>query len=382
MSLATWLFRRRRLLPVPPGAPTPFSWVLDDGASDFSGPSLSLGNRRLLVYPEDSGSLLITAPFGGGTLWFWTPAGQPGKSEWPVGAYDTQIAILLANANVNVTFVGLYRYDSQGNPIELYAAGGTTVSCGTTGPKRWQGITVAPAIQPAAGDRLRLGFTFESIAKGSQDVTIGFGVPDRDYLKVPILMGNPQIVWNGNTLAFPGPLTAYQADLDPDREIDFSAGRVAASILHSLGDKLRVELGNFADAQFEADLDAWWSWASQGKQYAFALDSADVVDLTLSGAAAAGQKDIPLANTSSVVVGARYRLREAAGPEEEIVTIASVTVNVKATAVSNLKFGYVTGDIFRSRDYFPKMVSVDSKKPWMEHLTTWTLDHQMAEDRG
>ena len=217
---------------------------------------------------------------------------------------------------------------------------------------------------------------------GTNDVTLGYGDPTRDTIEVPILMGNPQIIWNGNTLTFPGPLTGYDAGVDADRELAFSGGRVAAGLLHSIGDTVRIELGNFDDAQFEADLRAWWSWAAQSKQYAFALDSADVVNLTLSGAAAAGQKDIPLADTSSVVVGRRYLLREAAGPEEEVITVASITANVKAVAVANLKYGYLTGDRFRAIDFFPKMVSMDAKKPWLQHYTTWSLEHLMAEDRG
>ena len=81
-------------------------------------------------------------------------------------------------------------------------------------------------------------------------------------------------------------------------------------------------------------------------------------------------------------VGRKYLLREGAGPEEEVIQIASITTNVKATAQNNLKFDYLAGDKFRSIDYFPKMVSLDKNKPWRQNLTTWSLKHQMTEDRG
>jgi hypothetical protein len=363
----------------------PWIWTLDDDASDLLGPTPTIADKRLLRYAENSGSLVVSAPFGShATLWFWSPANQPGQSDWPEGPYDVQLWILVANANIDVRLTSLFRCDGFGAPIELYTPAGADLNCGTTGSKRWQGITTAPIIQPTSGDRLRAGFTFTNNgAKGTQEVTIGFGNPARDYVEVPILMGNPQIVWNGNTLAFPGPLTAYDPDIEADGDLAFSGGRVAAGILHSLGDVVEIELANFEDAQFEADLRAWWAWAAQKKQYAFAFDSADVVNLALNGAAAAGQKDIPLADTSSVVVGRSYLLREAAGPEEEIIQVASVTVNVKAVAQNNLKFGYITGDKFRAIDYFPKMVSLDTKhRPWRQHFTTWSLTHRMAEDRG
>jgi hypothetical protein len=86
------------------------------------------------------------------------------------------------------------------------------------------------------------------------------------------------------------------------------------------------------------------------------------------------------------VVGKRYLLREAAGDEEEIIKVASITTNVKAVADVNLKYGYLTGDVFRSLDYFPKVVSLDSdiplQVPGEDHVTTYTFDHLMREDKG
>jgi hypothetical protein len=55
---------------------------------------------------------------------------------------------------------------------------------------------------------------------------------------------------------------------------------------------------------------------------------------------------------------------------------------VKAVAQSNLKFGYVSGDSFRSPDYFPKMVALDADEPVIEHPTNWTLELLMREDKG
>jgi hypothetical protein len=363
----------------------PWVWTLDDGPSDLDEPGADLGNGRLLRYPEASGSLVLTIPFGGSaTLWLWSPANQPGAEDWPVGSYDVQLWVLGANSRVDVGLTSLYRASGTGTAIELYASGSLGVlSCGTTGGKRFQGTTLAQTGQPTAGHRLRLGFTFtHNGGFGGTTVTVGFGVEGRDYLAVPILMANPQIVWNSNVLSFPGPLTGYRWLRKCDRQMDVSSGRVSAVAVRSSYDEVRAQLENFEDQQFAVDLEAWFSWARRGNQYSFALDSADVVDLALNGAAAAGQKDIPLANTSSVVVGRRYRLREVAGDEEEVIQVASITTNVKAVAQNNLKYGYLTGDVFRSLDYFPKVVSGDNDIPLERRITTYAFDHLMLEDRG
>ena len=364
----------------------PWAWTLDDNASDLVSGSGELFNRRMLHWPEEIGTFVVTVPAGTTKDgFFYSPANQPGNHDWPGGEpWTVRIYVVSGNPRIELQ-VFLNRVDGAGTVLEVYSPVTGLQNLGSAGPRTFTGTTQAQvaAPLPTSGHRLRVGLKFIHDGKlGSQDVTLGFGDPERDTVEVPILMGNPAITWNGNTLAFPGPLTRYDADVDADREIAFSGGRVSATLLHSMGDTVHIETGNFDDAQFEADLRAWWSWAAQGKQYAFALDSADVVNLTLNGAAAAGQKDIPLADTSSVVVGRRYLLREAAGPEEEIIQVASIVANVKAVAQANLKFGYLTGDRFRAIDYFPKMVSLDEKKPWRQHFTTWSLEHSMAEDRG
>jgi hypothetical protein len=356
-------------------------WTFDDNASDVTGAGV-LFRRRMLHYPEEIGTFSHSLPAESvRDGYFYSPANQPGHHDWPVGTWTVKVFVVSAPTDMLLT-VALDRVDGTGAFIQSYAPDSAQQS--GTGAKTFTGTTVAQTTSPVptTGHRLRVHLTFENVQPSSGTVTLGFGDDERDTVEVPILMGNPAIVWNGNTLAFPGPLTRYEPDIEAEGEIEFSTGRVAAGLLHSLGDLVEIELGNFDDAQFEADLRAWWAWAAQKKQYAFALDSADVVNLTLSGAAAAGQKDIPLADTSSVVVGRKYLLREAAGPEEEIIQVASITTNVKAVAVNNLKYGYLTGDKFRAIDYFPKMVSLDKNKPWRQHLTTWSLLHRMAEDRG
>lgn len=109
------------------------------------------------------------------------------------------------------------------------------------------------------------------------------------------------------------------------------------------------------------DLIAWWSWARQGKLWAFAMDSGAAASTTLDGAAAAAQKDVPLTATTGFSAGDICLLRaEDDDDESESVEIDTVTAGVKITAVDNLKFSYAAGDTFRHIDYWPQVISLDA----------------------
>lgn len=102
---------------------------------------------------------------------------------------------------------------------------------------------------------------------------------------------------------------------------------------------------------------AWWSWARQGKTWAFALDSANVGNTTLDDSAAAGQKVIPVAATAAFAVDDFCLLRAVDNDDEfEIVKIASISAGVSVTAESNLVYSYTSSDTFRHKGYFPSVI--------------------------
>jgi len=131
-----------------------------------------------------------------------------------------------------------------------------------------------------------------------------------------------------------------------------------------------INLHGIQEMAFEAhfsetiyrDLVAWWSWARQGKSWAFAKDSDNVGNTTLDGAAAAGQKNVPLTATTYLTSGDVCLLRAVDNDDEyELVVIDSVDSGVKIVAVDNLKFSYTANDIFRHKDYWPDVVSLDTE---------------------
>lgn len=107
---------------------------------------------------------------------------------------------------------------------------------------------------------------------------------------------------------------------------------------------------------------AWWSWARQGKVWAFAFDSGNTGNTTLDAAAAAAQKVIPVAATAAFAVGDYCLIRaEDSDDEYEIVEIASISAGVSITAVDNLIFSYASSDILRHWDYWPEVISLDDE---------------------
>lgn len=112
--------------------------------------------------------------------------------------------------------------------------------------------------------------------------------------------------------------------------------------------------------QLYYDLWAWWSWARQGKTWSFALDSANVANTTLDGAAAAAQKTVPLTATTSLTAGDFGLIRNIRSDDEfEVVEINTVSAGVSVAVVDNLKYTYAATDTFRHLDYFPSVISLD-----------------------
>lgn len=193
-------------------------------------------------------------------------------------------------------------------------------------------------------------------------------------------MALPRLIFDGVNVDFPQEVSGFEKLRKVRAKMAFSASGVSSKITEHLFDEVEIEVDNFADRAFYRRLQAWWAHAAQGKPYAFALDGADVVDTTIDGDAASGQKVIPLADTTGVLVGKFYRLRTADSLREEVIQVDSVSAGVSATAVENLIYSYASGDIFRSEDYFPKVVSLDDEFPAEEKPTlTFNFKHKFRE---
>jgi hypothetical protein len=113
---------------------------------------------------------------------------------------------------------------------------------------------------------------------------------------------------------------------------------------------------------------AWWAWARQGKEFSFALDSADIGNTTLDAAAAAGQAVIPVVATGAFTAGDVCFVKDIASDDEfELITIDSVSAGVSVTATTSLIYTYASADILRHKDYFPNVKLVGNS--WLPEHT-------------
>ena len=125
----------------------------------------------------------------------------------------------------------------------------------------------------------------------------------------------------------------------------------------SLYGRIEYEFDAYFSQAVYYTLWGWWSWARQGKEWAFALDSANVGDTTLDASAASGQKVIPLTATAAFANDDYCFIKAVDVDDEfEIVQIDSISAGVSVTVKSNLVYSYNASDVFRHKDYFSSVV--------------------------
>jgi len=113
---------------------------------------------------------------------------------------------------------------------------------------------------------------------------------------------------------------------------------------------------------------AWWSWARQGKEWSFTIDSAKVGSTTLDDSAAAGQKVIPVTATTTFATGDVCLLRAIDSDDEfELITIDTISSGVSITATTNLIYSYTSADTLRYKDYFPSVKLLGNS--WLPNYT-------------
>jgi len=148
--------------------------------------------------------------------------------------------------------------------------------------------------------------------------------------------------------------TTYKQERKENRA---SSGKIETINIYGIQE---LRFAAYFDEDTYRDLIAWWSWARQGKTWAFAMDSGNVGNTTLDDAAAAAQKNVPLTATAAFASGDYCLLRAADNDDEfEIVEVDSVDAGVKIVAIENLIFTYAASDIFRHWDYWPEVITID-----------------------
>lgn len=105
---------------------------------------------------------------------------------------------------------------------------------------------------------------------------------------------------------------------------------------------------------------AFWSWAGQGKPFAFANSASQTGSTTIASSISASATSITVASGSSFAASDEVYLRSAssAGVFElaKISTISSASV----TLTAGTKYAYNSGSIFRHKAYWGSCVMIDT----------------------
>jgi hypothetical protein len=194
-------------------------------------------------------------------------------------------------------------------------------------------------------------------------------------------MGLPRIVYNSINLDFPRPLSDYRVGDVFRGGKNTADGGLTETVRAGTWDRVTIAMETFSQASFYRDLVAWWAWASRGKQYSFALDRDKVVNTTMVNAESAGATVIELVSITGIAAG-YYQMISADRLSREIVEVQSAGGGA-ATLVTGTKYAYSAGDVFRDINFWPKCVTADDERPFVElPVLAYSFRHVFLEDRA
>lgn len=188
-------------------------------------------------------------------------------------------------------------------------------------------------------------------------------------------MSNPTITWlpsgesTTQSLTFPRMVSMYQGGRSVDGATSVSLGGVAVSVIHDVYDDFQIELKGFGptnDPTFFAQLWSWWSHASRGGEFAFALDGANTLDTTTSAASTQGDTTLSVASTSSLAVSDWVTLEDVDDPTKterrQVSAISGADVGLTPT----ISYSFGSGSLMRHAEYLPACVTAGKRRPFQE----------------
>ena len=178
-------------------------------------------------------------------------------------------------------------------------------------------------------------------------------------------MSNPAFYWTptdetaNETASFPRPPHKFAGFRLTDRATQISAGGKAVSTIYDTWDEFELELRAFgpeSQPAFFAALTSWWSHASQGGEFAFALDADKSTDTTLSSAASQGDTTVSVNSTASVSVGDWLLIEDPSnyGKYERRKVSAISGADIGLTV--GVSYGFAAASVVRHADYLPACI--------------------------
>ena len=121
-----------------------------------------------------------------------------------------------------------------------------------------------------------------------------------------------------------------------------------------------MEIDFYLTADKYRDAIAWWSWARQGKPFAFANSASNTGATTLASAASPSDLDLEVVSASSFASSDEILIRSVVTDNVfELVKISAIS-STTVTITAGLKYAYAAGAIFRHKDYWNACIMLDA----------------------
>ena len=171
----------------------------------------------------------------------------------------------------------------------------------------------------------------------------------------------PKFVW-GASSSHSMTLTQGRTGIKPDytqsrNQLRAASGKVEQINIHGIQE---VECDLYITQDQYRTAVAWWSWARQGKSFAFAYSGSNTGNTTLASSVAASATSVNVSGSgTSFVAGDTVLIRSASSDDTyELAKISAVSLST-VTLTAGTLYAYNSGGVFRHYDYYPDVITLD-----------------------
>jgi hypothetical protein len=194
-------------------------------------------------------------------------------------------------------------------------------------------------------------------------------------------MGYPTISWiprgasttqSLSCSAIAHSFSLLEGGVSVDRAQAFTKGGKTTAVVHDAWHQYTVEMEGFGPekssnyASWFSWLTSWWSHASAGGTFSFALNSDKAAATTCTGSVAETATSLTAVSTSGFAANDWVFLESATDPtcncRRRVTSISGGTVSFATTIGQPLP----TGSVLRHSEYFPSVVCLDDDAPFKE----------------
>jgi len=173
-------------------------------------------------------------------------------------------------------------------------------------------------------------------------------------------MPNCKLIWgsSSHSLTLEIGRTGLRTSYTQERYQNKSAsGKIEQINLHGIQE---MEIDFYLTTDKYRDAVAWWSWARQGKTFAFANSASNTGATTLASAASPSALSLVVTSAAGFTSSDEVLIRSIATDDVfELVKISAISSST-VTITTALKYAYLAGAIFRHKDYWGSCIMLDT----------------------